>query len=369
MKQETTYYLRVVIVAAGGTTTSSSVFTVQTGSLPNGLPQLSITTDDNPEALYGGFTINCTGVGSGGFGVPATTESWAFIFDRDGDYVWAYDLQGTPAAECSRARMSFDGRHLWVGNFSNVQPTGVLMRVNMDGTGEPESFSFPGRHHDFTVLPNNHVLFYEQENGGGYTGSSEGPDIIRELDPETGNATTLYHENTDFESVIAAANGAHTNQINYVPHLNAISFSLRHSSTIGLISYPEGELLGIFNGDLSYFSAMNWDVQHGHQVLEDSILVFNNNGTNGGSSILEFSYDLSNRTASKILDYSSGRSSLAFGDVQRLPNGNTFITYSSSGVIHEIDPEGHLLREITLPSIGYSRHRRTLYGPPPPVGE
>jgi hypothetical protein len=52
-----------------------------------------------------------------------------------------------------------------------------------------------------------------------------------------------------------------------------------------------------------------------------------------------------------------------------LPNGNTFVTYSATGVIQEIDPNGTLLREVLTQLVGYSRHRKTLYGPPPPFSD
>jgi hypothetical protein len=46
------------------------------------------------------------------------------------------------------------------------------------------------------------------------------------------------------------------------------------------------------------------------------------------------------------------------------------VTYSTSGVIHEVSAAGTLLREITTSaSLGYSEHRATLYGPPPPFDE
>ncbi|HLV66948.1 MAG TPA: aryl-sulfate sulfotransferase, partial [Polyangiaceae bacterium] len=378
MKQSTSYFVRIT-AEGGGQTHSSAVHTVETGFLPNGLPVMEVE-DQNASALYaeGGFTVNCTGVASGGFpgGFPGGgpggggSRSFAFIFDKDGDQVWAYELTDTPVAECSRARMSLDGKHLWVGNFSNVSPNGALMRVPMDGMGAEQTYSFGGRHHDFGILPNGNVLFWEQENGGGYTDGSEGPDIIRELDPNTGEATDLYHEMTDFSALIEEAGGAHTNHANYVPELEAISFSLRHSSTIGLISYPEGELIAVFGGAMTTFPAMSWDVQHGHHVLADRLWVFNNNGTNGGSDILGFDFDLGGMSASPILNYSSGRSSGAFGDVKELPNGNLYVTYSTSGVIHEVSPQGALLREVTTSaSLGYSEHRAMLYGPPPPYGE
>ena len=364
MKEATTYYVQV-FGESGGTTLSSEVLTVETGNLPNSTPNVTVN-DVNASALYGGFTINCTGVG----GIGGTQGSGvAFIIDQDGDAVWSYDLAGTVVSGCSRARMSYDGKDMWIGNFSNVSPDGALMRLRMDGLTN-ETYSFPGRHHDFTVLPNNNVLFQEQENGGmGMGGADEGPDIIRELDVNTGTAREIYHENTDFSEQIAES-GAHTNYIKYVPHLNAISFSMRHTSTIAVITYPEvgetAELLMVFGGPLTDFD-FSWEIQHGHEVLENSILIFNNNaeGSFGESAVLEYEYDLATGTGTKVLDYRSGNSSGAFGDAHRLPNGNTFITYSTAGVWHEIDAAGTLLREMTTDGLGYSQHRKELYGPPP----
>jgi hypothetical protein len=136
-----------------------------------------------------------------------------------------------------------------------------------------------------------------------------------------------------------------------------------------LISYPEADLLGVFGGVISDFP-IEWEAQHGHEFTEDSLLIFNNgNGFMGSSRVLEFDYDLQARSATQIFEYDSGISAAYFGDVQRLPNGNTLVTYSPNGVIHEVDANGTLLREVTTNTIGYSRHRKTLYGPPPPVGE
>lgn len=367
MKPGTTYYLQVVAQGAGGTFTSAEQ-TIETGFLPNGLPVMTIDDIDR-SALYadGGFNINCTGIASGGGmfgGGGGAGQSYAFVFDKDGDEVWAFDLSDTVVAGCSSARMSYDGRYMWAGNFSNVSPDGALLRVSLDGL-EQQDYSLPGRNHDFGVLPNNHILYWEQQNGGGYTNNSEGPDSIMELDPETGQTTEIYDEMTDF-SVQINESGAHTNQANYVPDLDAISFSMRHTNTIGLISYPEGQLLAVFGGPLSTFD-ISWTVQHGHEVTGDHLLVFNNNGSNGGSSVLGFEYDLNSGTANQFLDYNSGNVSNAFGDVRWLPNGNIFITYSTSGVMHEITGTGDLLREVTSSdSLGYSEHRGTLYGPPPP---
>lgn len=367
MKPDTTYYVRVT-ASGGGQTYVSEVASVTTGFLPNGLPVQSIT-DHDAGALYagGGFTIASTGFdtfGGGGLGMGMGTgnPSWVFIFDRDGDPVWAYDAAQTAAAACTRARMSYDGKYMWAGNFGNTTTDGALSRVTMDGLSTPENYSLPGRSHDFAILPNDHVVYFARNNGG----ADQSPESIYELDPETGASTLIYDELTDFADLISDR-GGHTNHVTFVPELNAISFSMYFADTVGLVSYPEGQLLAAFGGDHSTFSTMTWSGQHGHDVRADHVDVFNNNGTNGGASVLRFQYDLQTSTATEQSDYSSGLDSPAFGDVKEQPNGNFFVTYSTSSVMHELDPSLNLLREIeTNVTIGYTAHRATLYGKPPP---
>jgi hypothetical protein len=372
MKPATQYYARIT-AKSGPSTFMSQPVPLMTGFLPNGLPVLEVA-DGDASGLWadGGFTVQCTGLTSGpgfGGGNDEPEASHAFIFDKDGDQVWAYELTDTVAASCSRARLSIDGKYLWAGNFNNADTNGAVLRISLDGL-ETKSISIRARNHDFAFLPNGHLLYWEQANGGGYTDGKEGPDIIREMDPDTELVTDIYDQMTDFSEQINDSQGSHTNQINYVPELDAISFSMRHTSTVGLISYPGGELLTVFGGPITSYSSMDWDFQHGHHVRGNQLFVFNNNGSNGGSSVLGFQFDMASSTASPNLDYSSGRSSGAFGDVKELENGNLYVTYSTSGVIHEINAAGTLLREITTDaSLGYSEHRASLYGPPPPFDE
>jgi hypothetical protein len=139
------------------------------------------------------------------------------------------------------------------------------------------------------------------------------------------------------------------------------------ADTVALVSYPEGKLLAAFGGPQTTFSNMTWSGQHGHDVRPNHFSVFNNNGTNGGASVLRFSIDLDAKTATEEPDYSSGLDSPAFGDIKEQPNGNWFVTYSTSSVMHELGPSLEVLREIeTSELIAYVEHRATLYGKPPP---
>jgi len=63
---------------------------------------------------------------------------------------------------------------------------------------------------------------------------------------------------------------------------------------------------------------------------------------------------------------SSRKSSQTFGDAQRLPNGNTFITYCNAGVMQEVNADQDLIQAWEFSGgTGYSSHRPSLYGPPP----
>src|SRR5690606_6543442 len=160
-----------------------------------------------------------------------------------------------------------------------------------------------------------------------------------------------------------------TNYVSYVPHLEAVSFSMRHMSAIGLVSYPEGQLLATFNGpDTVNEFGLDWEVQHGHHFAEDRLLVFNNTQS-GTANILGVTFDLDAATASQETVIAGGGTSLAFGDIQQLDGGNLLVTYSTSGVMEEVDPAGNVDQRMEASeAIGYAVRRDSLYGPPPPFG-
>lgn len=368
LKQGTGYTFRIVAEDCSGEVLVSEEASFTTGYLSNLAPHADVS-DEGEGELYEGFTVLCNGYGDARQVEPNGATSWAFILDKDGDLVWAHDLTSSPEYGCSRARLSHDGRYIWMGNSSFARPNGALRRMTLDGR-EVRDYLLPGRHHDFTVLPDGHILYQRQQNGGGGAGATEGADDILELDPETGESTLLYDQNTDFAAEIAEK-GAHTNYISYVPELEAFSFSMLYLKTVALVSYPEGELLGVWSGPRDEYG-VSWNMQHGHHFTGNRLVVFNNWITSNSSGMLEFEYDLAEKTAGPIEQYQPEDpiGTIAFGDVQRLPNGNTLVTFSSNGVIHEIDADRRLLRAISLADpVGYATRQKSLYGPPPHLNE
>jgi Arylsulfotransferase (ASST) len=365
MKQNTSYSVRIT-AQGGGKTYVSDISTVKTGYLPNGLPVFTVT-DSNASALYagGGFTVNCIGL-AGSPGLPGQTgKTVIFILDKDGALVWALDVTSTMANNCSRARMSYDGQYMFAANFANSSTAGVVYRIGMDGMGTGTTWSLPGRSHDMALLPNGNVVYFATDNMMANT--TDTAEQIMELDTSTGTSTKIYDEATDFGALITSGMGMpHTNHITYSPDLQAVTVSMLFLSTVAVVSYPGGKLLATFGGSKSDFGAMNWTWEHGHDVHSDHIWIFNNNQS-GNAHVLGFTYNESNKTATQTLDYNPGISCTTFGDVKELPNGNLYVTFSDTGVFHEITKTGTLLRQITTTTaVGYSEHRATLYGPPPP---
>jgi hypothetical protein len=97
--------------------------------------------------------------------------------------------------------------------------------------------------------------------------------------------------------------------------------------------------------------------------------VFSNGDNTQHSQALELTLDLTAKTATQTWKYEPGIDAAFGGDVQRLPNGNTLVTFSSAGEIHEVDPQGMLVQQHKWAignTVSYVEKRPSLYGGPPP---
>jgi hypothetical protein len=335
MKASRTYHFRVVASGAGGDCTSGD-YTVQTGALDNALRAVEVTTY-NASALAGGFIV---------------TSEWqsgpAYILDADGDYVWWYKTS-TSDPSLTRARMSYDGKYMWMANNNNTGGQGELTKVTMDGLQE-QRLSPIDHTHDLAVLPDGSIVLPEYSNmmGGGCGGIWER------------NAGTAH-----------GGSSCHINSIHYFEGDDTITFSDTTQGCYVKLN-RQGQVVWVLGGPTSDFSGNGADWSngnHGHHVLApDRLLIFNNGMMGAGSVAFEVQLDLNSMTATRVWEYTSGNTSNVLGDVQRLDNGNTLVTYSDSGIIHELDASNNLLQEITWQlggALGYVNKRQSLYGPPP----
>ena len=355
MKGETEYSFQVKAMS-GGQPCTSETYSLVTGPTSNSIP--SITHPTNTEgATKTGFIITSAGIGGAGGFAGGGSGQPAFIFDMDGDPVW----WSSAPSQCSRALMDWEGKNMWMMELNVDGGGGELRRVSMDGMDVENAVQgLSNAHHDFTVLPGGIVATVLWTSGG----ESASDLVERSPDGTIKKVVTLN------SSIYAQGQiGFHANSILYHPSDDTYTISDRYPNLYVKLSRA-GQLLWQFGGSNpvgEFISGGSWQVNHGHHLLDDgTMLIFNNGSGTGSSPVIGFQLNAdTTKTATEVFRYSSSSNSPVLGDVQRLPNGNTLVTYSTSGIIHEVTPDGTLVQVFQMGSVGYSMWRETLYGPPP----
>jgi hypothetical protein len=216
----------------------------------------------------------------------------------------------------------------------------------MDGL-ETQTYSNAVGSHDLTAVTGETMAFLEY-------GESD-CDSIWEIDP-SGTKREVWESQG-----VVATSGCHGNALRYSAKEDVYTFSdVRQDvfvvSRAGAVQWRLSER--VTGGRTSWGS-----VQHGHQLLDSSIIILANNGAGMSmSAMLEYSL-----TGQEIGRFISGDYTQNLGDVQRLPGGNTLVTFSNAGVMKEIDPQGNVVLQINGPTnnrFGYALWQETLYGPP-----
>ncbi len=332
LKPNSEYHYRVVVTTEGGNFASDDR-SLQTSAAASGV---NIATFDilDESAREGGFIVTSYWRGEG--------SSIVFILDADGDIVWWYD---TGANGIARARLSEDGQTMWM--ISPDNSGGPLQRVSLD-TLDAETYSNAIGSHDITPVEGDRMAFLEYGeadcNSIFEITPSEAPREIFETDGLFGADAARCHANALRYS---------SKEDQYT--LSDVSTDIYMIDRDGTLDWSLADTVA---GGVQAWGGRN----HGHQLLDESIIIFANDGGNGASAVIE--YDLE---GNEIFRYDSGEASANLGDVQRLPEGNTLITYSNAGIIHEVDESGTPVLKINSggPSFGYSLWRKTLYGRPP----
>lgn len=338
MKPDTTYHFRVV-ASDGATNYGSEDQTVTTGAAPSFDPLTNFTVQ-NPDAVVKGFFVTAFARGS--------DTSTAFIFDTDGDLVWWYTFSsgGGGMSGITRARMSADGQSMWAVRES-LQGA-PLERVTMDGL-TPQTYSSVVASHDITAVSGETMAYLEY-------GESD-CDSIFEID-NAGNTQEIF-ESTNVTGTAGSISSCHGNAVRYSMAEDAYTFS-DFRQDVAVVT-RSGELMWKLTDVVSGGNASWGGGQHGHQLLDNSLLIFANDGAgNGSSAAIEYGLD-----GSLIKQFNSAGHATNFGDVQRLSNGNTIITYSTDGLIQEVDADDNVVLEASAGSgFGYVSFRDSLYGLP-----
>jgi hypothetical protein len=343
MKPNRTYHFQV-IAKRGTEQYESADHTLRTGpasNLVNVTASMHDASSHVPGFIVSTYTQPPSGVTMEEF---FETGSMVLILDGDGDVVWWYQSK---VGLTPRARLSYDGRAMWLISERTDFDGAEIELVSMD-TLKSTIYGGLKASHDATVVDSADVLAFID-----YGSETDCPSVY-ELHKD-GTKVEIF-ESTDYLPGMVLPDC----------HLNAI----RYNQTKDLYTVSD-RLSDIFAIDRQ--GKLQWRLsdivpnqtyggqQHGHQLLANSILLFANVGGEAGSSaVIEYSLPDGN----ELFRYDPGIFSVWYGDVQRLPRGNTLVTFSMAGKIQEIDSRGNLVMEMLGDLFGYSEWRSTLYGPP-----
>jgi len=373
-----------VVVGLLPETTYSLVATVDSDDgLQQSEPQ-ALTTGPLP-ASFTRFTMDGEQAAADRGGFLLTTfvsiPSAAVIIDlQRGDYVWWY-VEEHEDTSIRRAHLAREATAIYMLEsdslyYSEAQRESDLVWMVLDGSDVSRA-PIKGLHHDFVERPDGVIAIIHkdqrlvQEDPNVAVAGDQivelvaggDNDVVWSLWDTPAYAPGMIDQVLDGES--------HANALDHDPDSDTYYLSSRNLQAIFAVDRASGETLWQFGGDRSDFTSPDGDthlttLQHQFQVLDDTLLVFDNgNEYQAGSRVVEYGLDHDSGIAEVIWEYRKDPTDLcyALGDVTRFDDGNTMITWSTSGIIEEVDPQGEVVWRMTLPlgvGLGYTTWFETL---------
>ncbi len=205
-------------------------------------------------------------------------------------------------------------------------------------------------------------------------------DRIMEMSPD-GDIVEVYSVWNDFEYVDDDDPGdpgppegwTHANAIRYRAADDSYYVSLRAQDGILKVDRGSGELLWALGTGLSDFtdpdggSAAFFNAQHGFEVLDGTLLVFNNgDAEETASRALEVAVDEATFEAEIVWEYAPDPDVFCptLGDIHRFDSGHTLVLFSTAGQADEVTPDGEVVWQLSADiggALGYGVFTDTLY--------
>ena len=346
LKQSSDYTFHIEATRDGATCSSADYLLPTTGSFPTARPvTVAVAQPDKREP---GFIVT-----SSGTSVPDS----AFIVDADGDVVWFAD----GPLNTTRAQMDYEGNNMWMVALNLDNDGGEMRYVSMDGAQSQQNVvGLENAHHDFTVMPGGKVAALSWSVAGIDPPSDL---VIRSPD---GTVTSPF----TIGSNLYLSDTYHANAIHYLPSDDSFTIADRNPNVFVKVS-ATGTLAWQLGGVCDQAPAGNmcvpedWEIVHGHHLLDDGTFLAFNNAYGTPSNVFEFQLNTApgSFVATVVKEYTGTGTSTTMGDVQRLPGGNTLVTYTTDGTIVELDSSWNEVQTFSS-RFGYSNWRPTLYGPP-----
>jgi|GEM_PF-4248863 len=297
-------------------------------------------------------------------------KQYLLILDGDGAVVWYKQLlKWTMRGRLNHART--DTLHL--ENPPGARAKGTVVQTNVS-TEESILIKVTGIHTDFVELPDGRLLAPAWEvkdfiDDDGNTKSLLGDKIVMfdatmepvdiwnvfdYFEPDLSVTWSEFNDTNPDGSPIL--DWSHLNGMNYDEEEDAIYVSLANLNSLVKIELQTGISSWVMGSSGADFTSEEEIIAfpHGVQGLSgDRLLVFNRHGISSPcSNASEISYNLEQGTAERIWSYASEEcfQVLYAGNSERKENGNTLISWSTAGVLDQVDSQGNLIWRLGWPA-------------------
>jgi hypothetical protein len=354
----------------------------------------------NKEKSYGGYTLFS----------PMMKDQAVYLIDMEGNLVHKWQTNYGAGAFA----MLLENGNILRGGVMKGAPAaiggtgGIVQEIDWDGKVVWEyKLLTPTEvhHHCFYRMPNGNTLILAWESktvdefiakgrdpktlpalsfgrgGAGTGGNKFWVDFVREVDKagktvweyhvwdHIGNGPHQFNINYKQPSTMGpndAFDYTHLNSVEYIPETDQVLLNSRNFSEFYLINHKTGDMVYRWGNPTAYGQgrAPSW-LDNGDQKVfgshcatwlgEGKFLVFDN-GSERAQGNRSAVVEVDARTGNIVWEYAP-RSSNSFytfrqGGAQRLPNGNTFITSSTSGHLFEVTKEKAVVWEYVSPISG-----------------
>ncbi len=311
------------------------------------LPAFTITTNNNAapgQIFYGNQNDLLIGY----------TNCFATILENDGSLTWAHDL----STNGHDFKINYNGYMTFFRYSTNYW---VVMDSNynyIDSVHAENGYEYETNSHDVTIYPDGHSLLIiankqtlDMTAYGGKPEADVTGVILQELDKNKDVVTEWsgwdHFEIDDAVSTVPLTNYyvdyAHPNAFNRDADGNWL-LSCRYFNEITKINSSTGEIIWRLGGENNQFTFVNDNIsthfsyQHDmHRIANGNLTLFNNGNflSPQKSSAKEYQLDEVNKVATLVWYYEHPDVNAlpvytpATGSAQRLPNGNTIISWGT----------------------------------------
>jgi hypothetical protein len=359
----------LTMTSQNGARTGSTTATIErVGPLPNDLVTLTVVAD--LEQMQPGWTL--TNIASTEFVAP---KLLTFI-DEQGRYRWyhvhaASNWRGT----ATDVRTVEDG--ILVSGVGR-SPRPFAQRIGWDGTMLWEA-PFRSHHHvQLSPFGEDRLLYLSWDTLGCSEDLEEG--VVAEFDLSSGETIWTWRVCEHYEPPVDFRDWTHLNAVANLPGEDSILLSVRNQNNIMRINRLTDELEWILgdNGDFEIALEDRFLRQHAPEVQPDGNILLFDNGQAGSRPYsralelaLEFDDDGRPLRAVAVWDYTDlAVFGTMAGDADRLPNGNTLITYRRSVpggfaiLLREVTHEGEVIWSVES-DVGWAIYRAERTQDPP----